>query len=115
MKIMTPFRSKRTLAMFSGVALTASFAPIQLDWIAWFALVPLLKSLEGESPSRAFSLGFIAGLTHYLTLLYWIVPTLQNYGQLRVSVSIGVLALFCLYLALYMALFSYLISPVYSP
>jgi apolipoprotein N-acyltransferase len=107
-----PFRSKRTLAVFSGLALTASFAPFQLDWISWFALVPLLKSLEGESPSRSFSLGFIAGLTHYLTLLYWIVPTLQNYGQLPVSVSIGVLALFCLYLALYMALFSYLISRI---
>jgi apolipoprotein N-acyltransferase len=110
MKITTPFRSKRTLAMVSGVALTASFAPIQLDWIAWFALVPLLKSLDGECPSRAFSLGFIAGLTHYLTLLYWIVPTLQNYGQLHVSVSISVLVLLCLYLALYMALFSTLIS-----
>ena len=101
---------KKILAMLSGLALTASFAPVQLDWVAWFALVPLLKSLEDESSSRAFSLGFIAGLTHYLTLLYWIIPTLQNYGYLHFLVSASVLVLFCLYLALYLALFSYLIQ-----
>jgi apolipoprotein N-acyltransferase len=99
---------KKILAMLSGLALTASFAPLQLDWMAWFALVPLLKSLENESSPRAFSLGFIAGLTHYLTLLYWIIPTIQNYGHLYFSVSAGVLILFCLYLSLYIALFSYL-------
>jgi apolipoprotein N-acyltransferase len=100
---------KKILAIFSGLALTASFTPLRFDWIAWFALVPLLKSLEDESSSRAFFLGFIAGLTHYLTLLYWIIPTLQNYGYLHFLVSAGVLILFCLYLALYPALFSYLI------
>ncbi len=95
--------------MLSGLALTASFTPLQFDWLAWFALVPLLKSLEHESSSRAFSLGFIAGLTHYLTLLYWIIPTLRNYGYLHFLVSASVLILLCLYLALYLALFSYLI------
>lgn len=100
---------KKILAILSGLALTASFAPFQLDWMAWFALVPLLKSLENESSSRAFFLGFIAGLTHFLTLLYWIVPTLQNYGYLHFSVSVSVLISFCVYLALYPALFSYLI------
>ena len=103
---------KIMLAIFSGLALTASFTPLQLDWIAWFALVPLLKSLKDESFSHAFSLGFIAGLTHYLTLLYWIIPTLQNYGYLHFSVSASVLIIFCLYLALYMALFSYLIHRI---
>jgi apolipoprotein N-acyltransferase len=101
---------KKMLAMLSGLALTASFTPIQLDWMAWFALVPLLKSLEEETSSHAFSLGFIMGLTHYLTLMYWIIPTLQNYGYLHFTVSASVLILFCLYLALYPALFSYLVQ-----
>ena len=100
---------KKMLAMLSGLVLTASFAPLQLDWMAWFALVPLLKSLEDGSSSRAFSLGFIAGLVHYLTLLYWIIPTLRNYGYLHFLVSASVLILFCLYLSLYLALFSYLV------
>lgn len=100
---------KKILAILSGLALTASFAPLQLDWMAWFALVPLLKSIEDESSSRVFFLGFISGLTHFLTLLYWIVPTIHNYGYLHFSVSVSVLILFCLYLSLYPALFSYLI------
>jgi apolipoprotein N-acyltransferase len=54
-------------------------------------------------------LGFIAGLAHFLTLIYWIVPTLQNYGFLNFLTSSGALVLLCLYLALYPALFSYLL------
>jgi apolipoprotein N-acyltransferase len=109
MNILAISSRKEVLAMLSGLALTASFAPIQLDWMAWFALVPLLKSLEGQPSSRTFSLGFIAGLTHYVTLLYWIIPTLQNYGYLHFSISASLLVLFCFYLALYMALFSHLV------
>lgn len=94
--------------MLSGLLLTGSFAPSPLDWMAWFALVPLLRSLDNESPANAFLLGFISGLAHYLTLIYWIVPTLQNYGYLGLLTSLGALVLLCSYLALYPALFAYL-------
>ncbi len=95
--------------MLSGLLLTASFAPSPLDWMVWFAWVPLLRSLDNESPANAFLLGFMAGLAHYLTLIYWIIPTLQNYGYLGLLTSSGALVLLCLYLALYPALFAYLI------
>jgi apolipoprotein N-acyltransferase len=107
---MSSISTKKTLlAMLSGLLLTASFAPSPLDWMVWFAWVPLLRSLDNESPANAFLLGFMAGLAHYLTLIYWIVPTLQNYGYLGLLTSSGALVLLCLYLALYPALFSYLI------
>jgi apolipoprotein N-acyltransferase len=107
---MTPVSTKKILlAMLSGLILTASFPPGRLDWMVWFALVPLLRSLDDESPSQAFLLGFVAGLVHYLTLIYWIVPTLKNYGNLSFLISVCVLLLLCLYLALYPAVFSYLI------
>ena len=93
--------------MISGLLLTASFAPSPLDWMVWFAWVPLLRSLNNESPAHAFLLGFMAGLVHYVTLIYWIVPTLQNYGYLDFLTSLGALVLLCLYLALYPALFAY--------
>ena len=89
--------------------LTASFPPGKLDWIVWFALVPLLKAIENESPSKAFRWGLIAGLAHYLTLIYWVVLVLGRYGGLNSAISFGVLVLFCFYLALYPALFSCLI------
>ena len=88
--------------------MTASFPPGKLDWIIWFALVPLLKSLDDEHPSQALRLGFIAGLSHYLTLIYWIIVVLRSYGGLNLLLSICTLFLLCLYLSLYPALFSYL-------
>ncbi|MDY7035433.1 MAG: apolipoprotein N-acyltransferase, partial [Thermodesulfobacteriota bacterium] len=88
--------------------LTASFPPGKLDWIIWFALVPLLKSLDNEYPSQALRLGFITGLSHYLTLIYWIIVVLRSYGGLNLLLSICTLFLLCLYLSLYPALFSYL-------
>lgn len=100
---------KIVLAIISGLLLTASFAPSPLDWMVWFAWVPLLRSLNNESPAHAFLLGFMAGLVHYVTLIYWIVPTLQNYGYLDFVTSLGALVLLCLYLALYPALFAYVL------
>ncbi len=97
-------------AVLSGVMMTASFPPARLECLAWFALVPLFKVSADESPLQAFRLGLIAGLAHYLTLIYWIVVVLGHYGGLNVFLSAGILGLFCLYLALYYALFSLLIS-----
>jgi len=101
---------KTLLAVLSGVMLTASFSPGKMDWIAWFALVPLLKSLEKESPSKAFRLGIIAGLAHYLTLIYWIIIVLNTYGGLNLIVSSAILLLLSVYLSLYPALFSLLVG-----
>ena len=92
--------------------MSASFPPGKLDWLAWFALVPLLKSIDNESPSQAFRFGFIAGFTHYLTLIYWVVVVLKHYGDLNLLISLCVLIIFCLYLSLYPALFSYLITHI---
>jgi apolipoprotein N-acyltransferase len=104
-----PLSARRMLlAILSGVMLTASFPPGKLDWMAWFALVPLFKSLENEAPSRAFRLGLMAGTVHYLTLIYWIVVAVGHYGNLNAFFSFATLFLLCLYLALYIALFSFL-------
>ena len=95
-------------SIISGLMLTASFPPGKLDWLAWFALVPLLKALEDVPPSRALKLGLYAGFAHYITLIYWIVVVLEHYGGLNMLISLAVLILFCLYLSIYPALFSLL-------
>ena len=97
---------KALLAVLSGVMLTASFPTGNMDWMAWFALVPLLLSIKNETPSRAFRLGLMAGTVHYLSLIYWVVVALGHYGNLNAFLSAAVLFLLCLYLALYIALFS---------
>lgn len=94
------------LAVLSGLLLTGSFPKIGIDWLAWFALVPLLISLKNSSLTNSFRLGFIAGLAHYITLAYWLVYTMQTYGNLPLYQCISVLFLFAAYLSLYIAVFS---------
>jgi apolipoprotein N-acyltransferase len=96
------------LAVLSGLLLTLSFPPMKAPWLAWIALIPLLRSISGKSGREAFTLGLLAGLAHYFSLMYWIVVVLGHYGGLPLPASIGVLVLFCLYLALYPALFALL-------
>ena len=96
------------LAVLSGVLLTAAFPPGHLSLLAWIALVPLLISVGRVSPKTAFRLGFVAGLAHYLTLIYWIVGVLGHYGNLNFFVSLLALLLLSAYLSLYLGLFSYL-------
>ena len=110
---MKPLSRKKILySILSGLMLTASFPPGKLDWIVWFALIPLLKNLEEESYSHAFILGLVTGLAHYLTLMYWIVVVLEAYGGLHFLLSFGVLLSLSLYLSVYPALFSFLICYV---
>ena len=93
-------------AILSGFLLTLSFPLPGIHWLAWIALVPLVFSTRKLSFNSSFRLGFIAGLAHYLTLLYWLVGTMQTYGSLPLYLSLPVLFLLAAYLALYMGLFS---------
>jgi apolipoprotein N-acyltransferase len=94
------------LAICSGLLLTASFPEPGHGMFAWIALVPLMISLKNLSLFDGFRIGFLAGLVHYITLLYWFVPFLKTYGPFSIFLSIAILFMLCAYLALYLALFS---------
>ncbi len=94
------------LALFSGFLLTAAFPPGYLSFAAWIALVPLLKALENHSGFSAFKLGIIAGLAHFLSLIYWIIVVLEHYGNLSLLASVTALVLLSFYLALFIGLFT---------
>lgn len=96
------------LAILSGVTLTAAFPPGPLSLLAWVALVPLLFSIRNASAKSAFRLGCLAGLVHYLTLIYWIVVVLGHYGNLNIFLSLLALFLLSGYLSLYIGAFSLL-------
>ncbi|UCD78841.1 MAG: apolipoprotein N-acyltransferase [Desulfobacterales bacterium] len=93
-------------AVLSGVLLTGAYPKIGWDWLAWIALVPLLYALKGVSAGAGFRIGFIAGLLHFLSLLYWLVPVMRTYGYLPAYLSVSVLFLFAAFLALFIASFS---------
>ncbi len=98
------------LSVFSGFLLTASFAPVDHEWLAWISLMPLFACLRGKSISQSFKLGVLFGLSHYLSLVYWVIVVLSHYGNLDFMVSLAVLFLLCLYLAMYHGIFSLIIS-----
>jgi apolipoprotein N-acyltransferase len=61
------------------------FPPVNLGWMAWGGLIPLLWATQGLSPSEAFRRGWLAGWVAHLGLLYWLVGTIQSYGEVSWS------------------------------
>ena len=114
---MTPHRLQQIFwAACGAVALTCSFPGIGASFCAWFALALLMAALRDATPKEAVYLGLFAGTIHYLSLLYWLVPTMHRYGPLPWWASAGILLLLAFYLAIYMALFSgFLVKWVKSP
>ena len=100
------------IAALSGLLLTAAFPKIGLDWLAWFALVPLLYTLKDQPAGAGFRLGFITGLVHFLTLLYWLVPVMRTYGYLPAYLSVLILLLLAAFLALFVASFAAILAKV---
>ena len=60
------------LALSSGLLLSAAFPPLEWNGLAWMAFVPLLLApIPATGPRRA-ALGYLFGLAHYLTNLFWL-------------------------------------------
>jgi apolipoprotein N-acyltransferase len=93
------------VAVFSGLLLTASFPRIGLAFVAWGALVPLIYLAARNQPPASFTLGWLAGLFHGLSLLYWITYVVNRYGNLHLPVSLGICFLLVAYLAIFPGLF----------
>jgi apolipoprotein N-acyltransferase len=102
------------LALGTGILLFLSFPGAVGLWpVAWVALVPLLLALKDVRPAVAARLGLIAGMVHYVSLLYWVIIVLGRYGNLSLWVSIPALILLALYMSCYLVLFCVIISRVW--
>ncbi len=109
-RMATVLRNRWLKPATSGLLLTAAFPKLGLSLLAWVALVPLLTAVRGLDAKSAFRAGLIAGLVHYLTLLYWVVITMRTYGHLPWWQSISLLVLLSIYLGLYPACFAMLVN-----
>ncbi|WP_348268605.1 apolipoprotein N-acyltransferase [Edaphobacter sp. DSM 109919] len=110
------------MAALSGVLQVLPFpiagpTPLWRTAFCWFALLPLLWALLGNSKARSAlnlrqgaALGYLCGFVWYLGNCYWIYQTMYLYGGLAKPIAAGILVLFCLYLGLYHALFATLIA-----
>ncbi len=97
-------------AILSGVLLTCAFPKVGMWQVGWFALVPLLMAVKDLAFGQAFRIGFAAGLVHFLTLLYWLLYTMQTYGGLPTYLAVPVLFLLSAYMAIYIGLFATLMT-----
>ena len=94
------------LAILSGLLLTAGFPKPGMFYVSWVALIPLLLALRAKSAGRAFLLGYVCGLVHFFTVLFWIRHAVYHYGGLPDSVAMLILLALCIILAPYPAVFA---------
>src|SRR5438128_7303736 len=89
-------------AICSGLLYTGCFAPFNLTWLCWIALMPLIAAIwfSGEESRhrwlRNLGLGYVAGLAFFWTALSWLT-------------TVTVLGWFVLafYMAIYFALWAW--------
>lgn len=96
------------LSLLSGILLIFSFPHFDLEFLAWFALIPLFLSVEGKGLRRSFSLGFLTGLISFLGILYWIIVAVHTYGSVPLIPSGLILLLLVAYLSLFIGAFTFL-------
>jgi apolipoprotein N-acyltransferase len=96
------------LSALSGLLLSAGFPKPAMFYLAWVSLVPLLYAVQRKTGKQAFALGYICGLLHSCTCLFWIYHAIYHYGGFSTAVSLLVLLLLCCVMAVYPALFALL-------
>ncbi|HLP78147.1 MAG TPA: hypothetical protein VK327_14665, partial [Candidatus Paceibacterota bacterium] len=65
--------SRYPLAILAGVLLACAFPKIGVAGFGWIAPGLMLATALGTAGKQSFRLGYVAGLAHYLTSLYWLL------------------------------------------
>jgi apolipoprotein N-acyltransferase len=91
-------------AICSGLLYAACFAPFNLTWFCWIALIPLITAVwfsgtESRRPRlRNLLLGYVAGLTFFWTVFSWLT-TVTVLGwfvlQFYMAIYFAIWAWFC--------------------
>jgi apolipoprotein N-acyltransferase len=120
-------KSAWLLVLLSALLQILIFPLPNLYMLCWVAVTPLLIAilrtrppdtlqlragvkLLPASPLQAFFLGYACGILWYAGTCYWIYSVMHQYGGVNVPAGIGILILFCLYLAIYHGVFGLLVS-----
>jgi len=98
------------LAAAGGVLWGLSFARVPLGFGAWLTLAPLPLLLGHR---RAAALAFLHGLATWETGLYWIVPTLRQFGGISLPLAVLLTSILAAFLALFHAAFGWLGGPLW--
>lgn len=102
------------LPILAGVLYAFVFPLYSLWPLAWIFAIPLLLSIEGETPGRSFFQGMITGVVAWAGVLYWIAYVMNTYGGMNLATASALLLLLLLYLSLYFGVFSWAASRLLS-
>ncbi len=92
------------LTALSGLFLILIFPQFNLEFLAWFALIPLFFAIQNQTLGTVAGRGFFAGMIFYFFGLNWVTNTLVNYGNISKGLSFLILGLLAAYLSFYVAL-----------
>ena len=85
------------------VALLRARPPETLQIRAGIKLLP-------AKPLQAFVMAYACGILWYAGTCYWIYDVMHQYGGVNTPAGLGILILFCMYLAIYHGVFGLLVS-----
>lgn len=69
-------------AAVGGVLTFLGYVGFDHFYLEWICLVPILWAISGQTPGRAFLIGWIAGIVAHGGGFYWIVTMLQQFAEL---------------------------------
>ncbi len=97
------FRSRKDLflSVLSAILLALSFPGFNLEFLAWFAFIPLFFAVENASKMKAFFLFFICGVVFWAVTIWWLI-----------HVTLPGTICLILYLALYFGIFGLILNTV---
>ena len=110
-RIEAPTRIEWTGALATAILLILSFPNLNLPFLAWLALLPLLAAVAYRpSRLRAFVLGWAAGSIFFYGSCYWLTYSMIHYGGLPSWVAYLLLAPIAATVGLFPALFGLLLA-----
>ena len=106
-------RSRYGLAVIAGLLWSAAFPGINLAGAAWIAPGLMIAAALSKSGGEAFRIGYVAGLAHYLSMLYWLLLIPYRWHGLPLAPALGWLSLSA-FLALLPAFWVWMVSRIQS-
>jgi len=109
-------RKTALLCIGLGGLYSLAFAPDplpswSLPWVQVLAIGLLFHlTIRTSDPASAAKTGFLFGIGHFASGLYWLVISMHFYGGMPMPLAIVALFLFCGYLAIYPTLVCYIMK-----
>jgi apolipoprotein N-acyltransferase len=102
------WRSGYLMAIGAGLLLTAAFPKFGVAGFAWIAPAVMIAAAQDKRGGDAFRVGYVAGLTHFLSSLYWLMLMPVTGLPILAWLALGA------YIALYPAVWVWLLAEVPS-